>query len=233
MEFKPEFINTICNQVINHSAAALRAMRISQRQARLIEPAVLSPEQAEIYDLNQLVYTVVEEALPLCNALGIRPVLQQDPRLPAVPLLISPIEDILSTALDLCLDEDTHFLRIKTRAGRSRAVTTVERWCRSASQSTNYFNIGSNNNKFEWCDTGPMGHVEFIIGERMMRALGGKLRIQRRGKDLRFCLELPSGERPQQARQVGGDQRVKATKSKSSLDCPGITSHRQTFHGDL
>ncbi len=229
MNFKADMVHAICQKVRAESASSLRACRLSRRQARLIEPELLSLDQAELHDLNQIVWSVVEEALPLCRALGIRLVLQQDPRLPVVPLLVRPIEDTLAAALDLCLDEEAYLVRVKTRARRNRVVTMVERWCRSPMtvSPAPRASLLAFQPESDWRDTGPMGQVELIVGDRTTRALGGKLSIQHRAGDLRILLELPIYERPQQTQQAGNNACPRVPQIKKELGFPGIGSIRQ------
>jgi len=145
-------------------------------------------EQAELYDLNRLVGSVVEDALPLCQATGARVVLHQDPRVPAVSMLLGPIEDALAAALDLCLQtEPPPVLRVSTRVVRHRAVVVMERmWASTTATSSKWRTV-------------PMGQVELLVGDRATRALGGRLRLQRREGDLRLWLELPIFARPHES----------------------------------
>jgi hypothetical protein len=190
----PPTTERVREQIAAQSVLALRAHRLDRRHARLIEPEILTPDQAELHDLNRVVWSAVEGVLPICRALGVRLLLEQDPRLPAVPMLVRPIEDALDAALDLCLAEGS-VVRVRTRACTDRAVTTVERWCASRGRRLAH-----------WCDAGAMGQVELMVGDRAARALGGRLRILRRADDLRFRLELPSGSRPPQAWSVGEER---------------------------
>jgi hypothetical protein len=201
-------IEIVREQIAAEQAVALQAHRLDRRHARLIEPEVLTPDQAELHDLNRVVWSAVEGVLPICRALWVRLVLQQDPRLPAVPMLVRPIEDALDAALDLCLAKGS-LVRVRTRACTDRAVTTVERWRSSR----------GDRQMMGWSDAGAMGQVELMVGDRAARALGGRLRILRRADDLRFRLELPSGSRPPQAWSVGEELRLP----------PAVRRHRLSF----
>jgi hypothetical protein len=206
----------ICQTLVSNGSTALRAQRVSERMRRLVEPEILSLDDAELHDLNRIVWTKVEEVRPLCRALGIGLVLQQDPGLPAVPLLVSPIEDMLAAALDLCLEDEVQMVRARTRAARDRAVVTIERWC-SAGPATD---------GRAWQEIRPMGSLELIVGDRTARALGGRLRIQRRAADLRVRLELPSGQQPHESRlicSVGAKRMARARVRQ--LECPGPDSY--------
>jgi len=206
----PAFVERIREQIAAQHLVALRAHRLDQRHARLIEPEVLTPDQAELYDLNRIVWSAVESVLPLCQAMSVRLVLEQDPRLPAVPMLIRPIEDALDAVLDLCLEKGS-VVRVRTRACTDRAVTTVERWRASRTRDRR---------STCWFDAGTMGQVELIVGDRAARALGGRIRIMRRADDLRFRLELPSGSRPPQAWSVGEDASAPPRRSRHRLSFP-------------
>jgi hypothetical protein len=223
MDIRPDLVSTICQQVLCDSARALRAMRLSHRQARLIEPEILSPDQAELHDINQIVWSVVKEALPLCRALGVRLLLQQDPRLPAVPMLVRPIEDTLIAAFDMCLEDEVQLIRVKTAHCRNRAITIVERLGREAEELGRRPGLAA----AEWCTIGPGSHVELLVGDRTTRALGGRLRIQRRADDLRFSLELPCFERPEQGHLVGERAAPQPPRGKYRFEFPGIESPAQ------
>ncbi len=218
-----------CDRVRSDGLTALRAHRVSKRQARLIEPEVLAPEQAELHDLNQIVLAAVEDALPLCLALGVRMVLQQDPRLPVVPMLLRPIEDALDSAIDLCLDGERGVVRVFTQALPDRAVTVVERSCGSAQDerrggggARRRAAPGEGHFAESWIEVGTLGQVELLVGERTARALGGRLRVERRRDDLRFRLELPRSDHEQHARVVNPRGEDRPRDRRRGLRFPGL-----------
>jgi len=194
-------VRDICMQVVGQSATALRAQRVTRRQAHLAEPEILHPDRAELYDLNRLVRTVVEEGRPLCDALGVRLVLQQDPRLPAVPILVRPLEDALAAALDLCLEEDPSEIRVRTEARGNWVVATISRRVAQADLDLDWFRPRGG-----WQAAGRMGPVELLVGDRTSRALGGRFLVQERGgADLSLKLELPVRRRHDEGWQVTTD----------------------------
>lgn len=195
MSINTELVERICNALASDAATSLRTQRMSGRLARLAEPEVLSAEQAELYDLNQVVSSVVDEALPLCQALGVEVDLQQDPRVPAVQMLVRPVEDALAAAMDLYLDEDLAMLRVRTYAHRNRAVATIECLRGPATRSDRPTAGRDWEQDLSWSMSG-MGRAEIVIGDRATRAVGGRLMLQHRAGEMRLLLELPTMERP-------------------------------------
>lgn len=216
MTIDPRIIDTICLDVKQQSVTALRAMRMTLRQARLAEPEILTPDQAELHDLNLLILSVVDEALPLSRALGIRAALQLDPRLPQVPMLVRPLEDALAAGLDLCLDATVSLLRVKTHIRRDRAVATFESLCHSDAFDAGHWDLD-----MSWQEAGAMGQVELMIGESASRALGGRLLLQRRAQEIRLSLELPITSRPQQGWVEGVHDPVKYPRRGYHFYFPG------------
>ena len=200
----PPHLNAALARVRDHvsgdAAVALRAQRVSGRLTRLAETPVLSPEQAELCNLNQLVLSAVEEVMPLCRATGSWVTVLQDPLLPTVPVLRGPIEDALSAALDLLVFDSPepsriHVRTMTTRAssrapgpGRHRAVVTVEHHVHDAAS-----------HRVPWRDLGLAGQIELLVGDSATRAMGGRLRLQGRCQRLRLQLELPITDRPMHA----------------------------------
>lgn len=228
MDFAPETLAAICRRVTREGAEALRAHRLGQRQARLIEPEVLTPDQAEFHDLNRIVWSAVADAMPLCQATGVRLVVELERRLPSIPLLVRPIEDMVSAAMDLCLDGQSKVLRVATRLRSTSALTIIERSCRVEAESQAPAEPAAEALQGEWFDVGSMGQVELMVGELASRALGGRLKIRRRADDLRFLLELPSsGEHLFGLVSGGPPQRRPALRLKRALRLPGIASNNQ------
>jgi hypothetical protein len=201
MEIRLPNVQELCRSVVGQSATALRAQRVTRRQARLAETEILEPDRAELHDLNRLIRKVVEDARPLCEALGIRLVLQQDPRLPSVPILVRPLEDALAAALDLCLEERTSEIRVRTEVRGDWVVATLSRLARRSD-----LDWPEPHSAMRWHTAGNMGTVELLVGDRTSRALGGRMVVQQRGgTELRLRLELPVRGCPNEGWQVTTD----------------------------
>jgi hypothetical protein len=204
---------TACIDIVSDAATALRAKRLTHRLARLAEITVLSAEEAVLGDLNHLVFAAVEDALPLCLLQGTRLALHQDPRVPAVPILPEPIEDALAATLDLCLETHAELLRVQTGVRGSWAVASFERLV-----------VPPSTDSAPWIDlddTWPIGRVELLVGSRTTRALGGRMRFQRRSEDLRICLELPITESLGWSHEQGTKKPKRDAFHPMRLELPG------------
>ncbi|MFH1132614.1 MAG: hypothetical protein V1754_14865 [Pseudomonadota bacterium] len=184
MQPTKQILKRVQKELERAGASALDSIRVTERHLELIQPEVLSYEEAELHDLNQLVAEVVRDATPLAEDRGVRISLIQDMRLPSVAMLVEPIREALAVAIEICLaTEHLKTLKVRTLARGNRAVAIVDRVTDDASQHAC------------WRDAGPMGRVDLMVGESTSRALGGRMRILHRGDDLRAWLELPMAER--------------------------------------
>lgn len=204
----------VCNQLTADAAMALRAQRVSSRMRRLAEtPPVLSAEQAEWCDLNRMVSDVVAEAGPLCQAVGAQVKLRRDPRKPIVPMLIRPIEDALAAGLDICLQMEGSApkIEVETLIAGDRAVVLI-----SGKSSQPAFANGY------WQRADTTGQVELIIGDRAIRALGGRLQMENRGNQIRLRMDLPIAERPSRSWLEHLGHRRKPPRMRHHYDFPSV-----------
>lgn len=222
MYINPELVQDICRNVINEGVAALRAQRVNRRQLHLMEPEVLTVDQAELHDLNRIIFSVIEDVMPLCESLGVPLQLDMDPRVPAVPMLARPIQDALAAALDLCLECENAILHVRTQVLRNRAVATVQH-CAASRTLPDIRDDGSGEWPIApgWHAAGTLDPVELIIGDRATRALGGRLLLHRAGDEMRLWLELPTNERPIQGWQVDSREPNRPSALEESLNLPG------------
>lgn len=214
-----DLINDICGCIQKDQKAALEAMQVGHKQIQFLDPEVICLDQAEFHDLNQLVWSASERFFETCKTKGIRIQLQLDMRIPKVPMLIQPIQDSLIAALELCLDGTACELRIRTRATGNRVIATLERHC-GTTDGRMGLKQATNKKNPPWLDTQLGGHLELLVGECATRALGGKLRLQRRDEDVRLWLELPSTNRPQPSRLVDEFSFLPQIFMEKTLHCP-------------
>ncbi len=206
MNTKENIVQNICKIVAENKMAALSSHHLTEKQIKLIEPEVLTIDQVEFYDLNQLIISVIQNALPACQQYGVKVILQQDPCLPLVPIFVKPLEDAFAVALDMCIGKDVGMLKIVTRVERDRVVAILERWTKAPiSDDWEAQNFSDADLSFGWTDVGTMGQVELMVGDRTTRALGGRMVIMRRESDLRMRVELPVMDRPTVRQRVSNN----------------------------
>lgn len=200
-------------QVEESGADAVRSVRLSERQTRLLQPDVVDIEEATLHDLNHLVSKLVRSVEAKAREVDVPILLAQDHRLPSVPMLVRPIEEALAAVMDLCLDaDDVELVRVQTSAWRSRAVVVVDRRTKTRPGQT------------WWREAGAMGRVALMVGVSTSQALGGRMRLLHRGDDLRTWLELPISGRPHRGSAAGQFDSPRSYSDRYSLELTGARS---------
>jgi|GEM_PF-5247915 hypothetical protein len=200
-------------QVEESGPDAVRSVRLSKRQTRLLQPDVVDIEKATLHDLNDLVAKLVRGAEDKAREVDVPILLAQDLRLPSVPMLVTPIEEALAAALDICLSaNDVELVRVQTSSWRSRAVVVVDRRTKTRPGQS------------WWREAGAMGQVALMVGVSTSQALGGRMRVLHRGDDLRTWLELPISGRPHRGSAAGQFDSPRIYTDRYSLELTGARS---------
>lgn len=159
--------------------------RIARRQRDALRTELISPEQAQLHDLNRVLSAAAADAAPVCQSLGVRLRLWQALDLPRVPLLVDPLHDTFSGLIDLCLDEDdVSMLELRSWGELDRVVAQIDQHVHHPAPYDN----------MHWSDLRLDSRLELVIGGQVLRAMGGRMIVRERAGALRARIELPRGD---------------------------------------
>ncbi|MCA9672431.1 MAG: hypothetical protein KC503_42850 [Myxococcales bacterium] len=173
--------------VVASDRAELRKLidaRRDDRRQRLSMPSIVSSDEAVMFHPNALVRDSVNGSLPLFAVCETPVHVALDCRVPEVPMFVDVIGDVITDVLERCVDDTTDATRIDlgTAVRGHNVVVVVQR-------------SAENRGDGIWREVRHTDSAELTIGERTVRAIGGRQRLLSRGSELRLELELPTCER--------------------------------------
>jgi hypothetical protein len=161
---------------------------------------LLNAAEARPYNINALVEQSLSEVLPRQPDSATRVFVDLDITLPRLPLLIDPFRHALSKALELCLQVDEpSAVVVRTAAQADIAVVSIER------HPLCYSSLRRRRRRHSriWHDLGTMGDLDLLVGQQVLRALGGRLWLIRGKQELRAVFELPLANQSQAQPALG------------------------------
>lgn len=184
-----DHLGSLCQTIVRHGPALVRELSFDEDQRRMATPDLVLLQSAQPHDLNRLVADVVLDTWTRWPVEEVPVSVHCDRHLPPVRMLVGPLRELLACLLDLSLETPGHGnVTVTTGVSSRSAVVTVKRTNPGAAGPWRTLLVQR------------VGRVELLVGERMLRALGGHLRLRRCPDGLHAEMALPL-DAPQPSRQ--------------------------------
>lgn len=149
---------------------------------------MLSTAEARPLNINALVEHSLMEVLRQGVHSEARVFVDLDTTLPRLFVLQQPVQDALRRALVLCLQAaELSVVVVRTLAASEMAVVSIERCSRRRYET---IDLRCRRPK-TWHEVGSINDLDLLVGQQVLRALGGRLWLLRRPNELRAQFELP------------------------------------------